>query len=96
MTREPQRTCIGCRAVRDKTALLRLVRAADGRVAVDRRGAASGRGAYVCAELECLKKALAKGRLDHAFRRASTPPVAGAEGVLAEAARKAAEDVDGQ
>ncbi|HEX9417735.1 MAG TPA: YlxR family protein, partial [Methylomirabilota bacterium] len=42
MTAAPQRTCIGCRKVRPKAALLRLVRGADGRVDVDNSGAARG------------------------------------------------------
>jgi predicted RNA-binding protein YlxR (DUF448 family) len=47
----------------------RLVRRTDGRVDVD--GAGSGRGAYVCAEVECLERALKPGRLAHAFRKPS-------------------------
>jgi predicted RNA-binding protein YlxR (DUF448 family) len=49
--------------------LLRLVRRTDGRVDAD--GAADGRGAYVCAERECLERALKPGRLTHAFRKPS-------------------------
>ncbi|HET8576676.1 MAG TPA: YlxR family protein [Methylomirabilota bacterium] len=70
----PQRTCIGCRAIRPKAALLRLVRGEDGRVTVDRNGGASGRSAYACPTPECLIKALQAGRLAHAFRRATAPP----------------------
>jgi predicted RNA-binding protein YlxR (DUF448 family) len=49
--------------------MLRLVRRADGRVDAD--GAADGRGAYVCAQRECLERALKPGRLAHAFRKPS-------------------------
>ena len=87
MSRAPERTCIGCRRARPKAELVRLVRAGDGRVAVDRDGCAAGRGAYVCASLECVTKALAKGRLEHAFRRPCTRPAGGAAEMLAEAGR---------
>jgi len=88
VSRAPERTCIGCRRARPKAELVRLVCTTDGRVAVDRDGCATGRGAYVCPSLECVTKALAKGRLEHAFRRPCTRPAGGAEGVLAEAGRR--------
>jgi predicted RNA-binding protein YlxR (DUF448 family) len=49
--------------------MLRLVRRVDGHVAVDRAGA--GRGAYVCAQTECVERAVKPGRLAHAFRKPS-------------------------
>jgi len=49
--------------------MLRLVRGADGRVSADAQ--ASGRGAYVCRDPECLERALKPARLAHAFRRPS-------------------------
>ena len=82
MTAAPQRTCIGCRKVRPKAALLRLVRGADGRVDVDNSGAARGRGAYVCPDPECLGKALSAGRLGHAFKRSCEPPASGVAAIL--------------
>jgi predicted RNA-binding protein YlxR (DUF448 family) len=63
--REPQRTCVGCRRVRPKGELVRLVREA-GEVVLDRAGCAAGRGAYVCPEAECLRRA--RGRLIGALR----------------------------
>jgi predicted RNA-binding protein YlxR (DUF448 family) len=67
MRSTPTRTCLGCRRRRPKAELLRLVRRPDGRVESDR--AAEGRGAYVCADAECLERALKPGRLAHAFRK---------------------------
>jgi len=66
--REPQRTCIGCRQVRAKAELLRLVRRADGMVYIDQVGVEPGRGAYVCLRRECVDEALQRGRLARAFR----------------------------
>jgi uncharacterized protein len=60
--------------VRPKAELIRLVRGAAGDVQVDHEGRATGRGAYVCATVECMEKALQAGRLGHAFKRPSRPP----------------------
>ena len=68
MKREPQRTCIGCRQVRPRAQLVRLVRRTDGVVCVDRDGTAPGRGAYVCPQSECVEVALKRERLAKAFR----------------------------
>jgi uncharacterized protein len=65
----PTRTCLGCRGRRPQAELVRLVRRPDGRVDADR--AADGRGAYVCADPECVERALKPGRLAHAFKKPS-------------------------
>ena len=83
MTSAPLRTCIGCRKVRPKAALVRFVRGADGRVHMDDSGGrAQGRGAYVCPDPGCMGKALHAGRLGHAFKRPCEPPASGAVAVL--------------
>lgn len=64
----PQRTCIGCRAVKDKRELLRIVRTADAEILFDETGKKSGRGAYVCRDYECLDAALQTKRLAKALR----------------------------
>ena len=53
----PMRMCVGCREMKPKKELLRIVRSPEGEVSVDRTGKASGRGAYICASEECLNKA---------------------------------------
>jgi predicted RNA-binding protein YlxR (DUF448 family) len=68
----PQRTCVGCRRVRAKAELVRLVRRSDGTVVRDACG--RGRGAYVCPDLDCVARAAKPGRLSQAFGR---PSVAG-------------------
>lgn len=62
----PQRTCVGCRRVRPKAVLVRLVRRPGGAVVRDPVG--SGRGAYVCEDAACMERALKGRRLAHAFR----------------------------
>jgi predicted RNA-binding protein YlxR (DUF448 family) len=64
----PRRTCIACRVVEGKRALLRLVRSPDGTVSLDRTGKRSGRGAYLCATRECWEVALRRGMLERALR----------------------------
>jgi len=63
-SREPLRTCVGCRRVRGKHELVRIVRAPGGLLVADRN--AAGRGAYVCPGAECLERA--RPRLGGALR----------------------------
>ena len=53
----PQRQCMGCRERKNKRDMLRVVRGTDGEVSLDFSGKLNGRGAYVCPDPECLKKA---------------------------------------
>ena len=54
----PMRMCVGCREMKPKKELLRVVRSPKGNVAFDPVGKAPGRGAYVCRSVECLNKAI--------------------------------------
>lgn len=63
----PQRTCIACRKVAGKRALLRLVRTDQG-VEVDPTGKQAGRGAYLHPYQECWRAVLRGGRIDQALR----------------------------
>ena len=54
---EPLRMCAGCRGHFEKKTLIRVVRTPTGELLLDARGKASGRGAYLCRDPECLKKA---------------------------------------
>ncbi len=53
----PQRQCMGCRERKAKKELIRIVRGTDGTVSVDFSGKLNGRGAYICPDPECLRKA---------------------------------------
>ena len=63
----PERTCVGCRQVKAKRELVRLVRLADGSVEVDASGRMRGRGAYLCPKEECWQGGLGGG-LEHALK----------------------------
>lgn len=54
----PLRQCLGCREMKPKRELVRVVRSPEGAVSLDLKGKAPGRGAYVCRNPECLRKAL--------------------------------------
>lgn len=53
----PQRQCMGCRERMEKRKLIRVVRGTDGTVSLDFSGKLAGRGAYICPNPECLRKA---------------------------------------
>ena len=59
----PERQCMGCNERFPKNTLLRVVRAPDGNVSLDFTGKKSGRGAYICKNVACLKKAQKTKRL---------------------------------
>ena len=63
----PMRQCLGCREMREKKELLRVVRTPEGTVALDFRGKLPGRGAYVCRSAECLEKAVRTRALERAL-----------------------------
>ena len=60
----PLRHCIGCREEKPKNELVRVVRSPEGTVSVDLRGKAPGRGAYLCRNCECLRKAVRSRALE--------------------------------
>lgn len=63
----PQRQCVGCREMKPKTELVRVVKSPDGVVTVDLKGKAPGRGAYVCRQQTCLDRAVKTRALERAF-----------------------------
>ena len=71
----PQRQCVGCREMKGKRELIRVVKSPEGEIALDFRGKKPGRGAYVCPNAECLKKARKSRSLERAFSAAIPPEV---------------------
>ena len=63
----PLRMCLGCREMKPKKELLRVVRPPEGEVALDPTGRRPGRGAYVCKSAECLQKAIKQRQIERAF-----------------------------
>ena len=63
----PQRQCVGCREMKNKRDLIRVVKSPEGEVSLDFSGKKPGRGAYVCPAAACLAKARKSKALDRAF-----------------------------
>ena len=69
----PLRNCVGCQEMKPKGELIRVVKSPEGAVSLDFRGKLPGRGAYVCPDRECLKRARKSRGLERAFS-AQLPP----------------------
>lgn len=71
----PERMCVGCQSVRPKRELLRVVRTPENEVVIDPTGKRAGRGAYLCPNPECLRKAVKAKRLERALEREIAPQI---------------------
>ena len=63
----PMRMCVGCREMKEKRSLLRIVKSPESVISFDRVGKAPGRGAYICRSRECLDKAMKARQLERAL-----------------------------
>ena len=63
----PQRQCMGCRERKEKREMIRGVRSPEGQVSLDFGGKMNGRGAYLCPNPECLKRAIRSKALDRSL-----------------------------
>ena len=71
----PLRQCVGCREMKPKRELIRVVKSPEGEVSLDFKGKKPGRGAYVCPDPACLAKARKAKALERAFETALPPQV---------------------
>lgn len=69
----PLRKCTGCQQMKPKKELIRVVRDDSGNISLDKTGKKAGRGAYICPDKECLKKACKNKGLERSFK-CSVPP----------------------
>ena len=63
----PERQCLGCNAHKPKKELLRVVKTPEGEILLDFTGKKSGRGAYICRDVDCLRKARKSGRIERSL-----------------------------
>ena len=63
----PMRQCLGCREMKPKRELIRVVRSPEGEISLDFKGKANGRGAYICPDAACLHKAIKGRALEKSF-----------------------------
>jgi len=62
-----QRMCMGCNTKKDKRELIRIVMSKEGNISIDKTGKLSGRGAYICDDIDCLEKVIKTKRLERIF-----------------------------
>jgi predicted RNA-binding protein YlxR (DUF448 family) len=87
----PMRMCVGCREMKEKRELIRIVRTPEGETLIDPTGKKSGRGAYVCRSPECLKRAIKQKQLERQLQVSLTDEVN--EALMAEMNRLATEGI---
>ena len=63
----PMRSCVGCSESKPKKELIRIVRSPEGEISLDPIGKKAGRGAYICHDVECLRKARKGRKLERSF-----------------------------
>lgn len=66
----PMRQCVGCAEMRSKKELIRIIKTPEEEVILDATGRKNGRGAYICASMECLKKAQKSKGLERSLKTA--------------------------
>ena len=89
----PMRMCVGCREMKPKKELMRVVRGPDGTVSLDPSGKKPGRGAYVCRSGDCLSRAIRQKQLERQLETSLAEEVA--EALRAEMEKLTAEAAHG-
>ncbi len=64
------RQCVGCHEMKSKKEMIRVIRMNNGEFLLDATGKKNGRGAYICPNDECLKKAVKNKGLERSFKQA--------------------------
>ena len=75
--KSPMRQCIGCREMKSKRELLRILRTPEGQFVIDTTGKKNGRGAYICYSRDCFQKAVKNKGLERSFKQAVPAEVYG-------------------
>lgn len=66
----PMRQCVGCREMKGKKELLRVIKTAENEILLDATGKKNGRGAYICPNEECLAQAIKSRGLERSLKMA--------------------------
>ena len=66
----PMRQCIGCQEMKSKKEMMRILRTTENEIVLDTTGRKNGRGAYLCKNPECLRKAIKSRGLERSFKMA--------------------------
>ena len=66
----PMRQCTGCREMRSKRDMIRVIKTAENEICIDATGRKDGRGAYICPNMDCLKQAMKNRGLERSLKTA--------------------------
>ncbi len=66
----PMRQCTGCREMKNKREMIRVIRTAENEICIDATGRKNGRGAYICPNMNCLKMAMKNRGLERSLKTA--------------------------
>ncbi|MBQ0001649.1 MAG: YlxR family protein [Clostridiales bacterium] len=69
-TKIPMRQCTGCREMKSKKEMIRVLRTVEEEIVLDATGKKNGRGAYICRSLDCLEKAMKTKGLERSLKQA--------------------------
>lgn len=64
----PLRQCTGCREMKNKKEMIRVLKTAENEILLDATGKKNGRGAYLCFSRECLEKAIKSRGLERSLK----------------------------
>ena len=64
----PMRMCVGCGEMKGKKEMMRVLKTPEGPIVLDMTGRKNGRGAYLCRNLDCLRKAEKNKGLERSFK----------------------------
>ena len=64
----PQRKCVGCGEMKDKKSMFRVIKTPENEILLDTTGKKNGRGAYICASMDCLNKAIKSKGLERSLK----------------------------
>ena len=66
----PMRQCTGCREMKSKREMIRVIRTTENVICIDATGRKNGRGAYICPNMDCLKLAIKNRGLERSLKTA--------------------------
>ncbi len=64
----PVRQCIGCREMKPKNELVRIIRTPENEICLDKTGKKNGRGAYLCLNKDCYDKAVKSKGIERSLK----------------------------
>ncbi len=64
----PSRICVGCREPKEKRSMVRIVKTAENEICLDETGKKNGRGAYICKNKECFRRAVQSKGLERSLK----------------------------